>query len=196
MATLTKEAVDWFFKYSDTTNLRMPERAKKICEMRLEGKTYKEIGENLNVSQTYASHSVQKIMKDYERHLKGYYEYKRDFTDKELQYIKVKYANTPVDDIARHLRRSVRMVENQISEMLAQGDISNYNRSLNPNPITHTTKMCVCRYHKDNLKRGMEEKAARYNIASELSRTYETICEILEECQADGTYELHNAYGA
>ena len=195
MADLTREAVDWVFTCSDVTRFGQPERIKKLCEMRLQGITYAEIAKKLNINATYASNCVQKVARAYERFLKGYYNRNGDFTDKEINYIKAKYTNTPVEDIARKLRRSVMLVENQISEMLAQGVIANYSRKLNPNPITNTTKMLVCRYYKDNLQRGMEEKAAKCNIASELSRTYDTICSILEECKADGMYEVYNQYG-
>ena len=46
MAELTKEAVEWVFDgEKEKTLFRKPERARKMCEMRLNGATYKQIGE-------------------------------------------------------------------------------------------------------------------------------------------------------
>lgn len=192
MAVLTKEAVDWFFKYADTSHFRQIERTKKMCEMRLQGITYSQIGKELNIDIAYASNTVQRIVREYANHLKGDYGKSGEFTAKEIHYIKTKYRITPIEDIARKLRRSVRLVENQMCEMMAQGIISNNNRGLNPNPITNTTKMLVCRYYEDNMQRGMTEMASKYNIACDLGREVATIEEILAECKANGMYEFFN----
>ena len=139
--------------------------------------------------------TVRKVVRNYERGKNYTKPVDQKLTDSEIQYIKIKYKNTRVEDIARRLRRSVGMIERQICQMMAQGIISNYNRPLNPHPVTSTTKMLICRYYEDNLRKGMTDDAAKYNIACELSRAVATIEEILVECKANGEYGKYNHYG-
>lgn len=195
MAALTKEAVDWFFKSPEVTRFKVPIIIKGMCAMRLNGSTYKEIGDIHGMDAAKVREIILQIIKCYERYTK-YGMYKGgDLNDNEINYIRLRYKDTAVEDIARRLRRSVGMIERQISQMMADGIIGNFNRTLNPNPITNTTRMLICRYYKDNLRKGMTEAAAKYNIASELGRSAETVGEILAECIANGTYEMYNQYG-
>lgn len=195
MAALTKEAVDWFFKSPEAKCFKAPIRIKAMCAMRLNGSTYKEIGDIHWEDAAKVREDIQKVVKSYERYIK-YGMYKGgDLTGNEINYIRLRYKDTAIEDIARRLRRSVGMIERQISQMMADGIIGSFNRGLNPYPITTTTRMLICRYYKDNLRKGMTEAAAKYNIASELGRPVDIIGEILAECMADGTYEMHNQYG-
>ncbi len=195
MAELTREAVDWFFNLSGIECFRNMKRAKVMCDMRLRGHTYTEIGEVLGISSSYAYETISRVLMRWNKHQAAPKQPPKEFTQYEINQIKSKYKTTAVEEIAKGLRKPVREVEKQIAQMLADGVIANYNRELNPNPVTKTTRLLVCRYYQDNLDKGMTEEAAKYNIASELSRTYETICSILEECKADGTYEIYNQYG-
>ncbi len=57
----------------------------------------------------------------------------------------------------------------------------------NPNPITHTTHMLICRYYY--------EGSSILNIACTLGRTKEEVSEILNECMENGNYIKYNIYG-
>ena len=70
-----------------------------------------------------------------------------------------------------------------------------YAHAENPNEITDTTVMLICRYHKDNLRKGMDEDDAIYDISDLLGRSVKTVMKILDTCQADGRYERYNLYG-
>lgn len=195
MAELTREAVDWFFENFARPGKKALSRDKQICDMRLQGKTYQEIGDKFNVSRSYAAKIAQDIVRKHIKFLENKYLLTSEITEKEINYIKVKYSSLTVGEIAQALRRPVNMIEMQISELMAQGIIANYNRSLNPNPVTDTTKMLICRYYEDNMNKGMTDAGAKYNIACELSRPVKTIVEILSECRVNGMHEFYNQYG-
>ena len=147
MATLTREAVDW---YSGTSHFGRPALVKKICELRLEGNTYQKIAETVGCNISYPTYCVHRVAREYSVFLKS--------------------EHTPI-----------RVIKNK--------------NKYNPNPVTYTTKMLICRYHEENLNKDMTEKESIKNIASELCREKSIIKEILAECKADGRYELYNRYG-
>ena len=65
---LTKEAVEWFFsrdcsEYSPFSDM---DKARKICDMRLKGKTYVEISEEIDLVPDRARYYVAKVQRTYE----------------------------------------------------------------------------------------------------------------------------------
>lgn len=122
----------------------------------------------------------------------------KPYTPREVEYIKKAVRNrVPVDIIARKLCRKVYSVEIKIRQMKTAGVIPQYiyTRVENPNEITDTTVMLICRYHKDNLRKGMDEDDAIYDISDILCRSVKTVMEILDACKADRRYERYNLYG-
>lgn len=65
---LTKEAVKWFFgkEYGAFTPFADMDKARKICEMRLKGKTYVEISEEIKLVPDRARYYVAKVQRTYE----------------------------------------------------------------------------------------------------------------------------------
>lgn len=63
---LTPEIVDWFFNEKRCFRcFRDMERAEKICRMKLQGKTYKEIGAAIERTQGIARETVRKVLRYY-----------------------------------------------------------------------------------------------------------------------------------
>ena len=123
----------------------------------------------------------------------------KPYTPREVEYIKKAVRNrVPVDIIARKLGRKVYSVEIKIRQMKTAGIIPQYiyARVENQNEITDTTVMLICRYHKDNLRKGMDEDDAIYDISDILCRSVKTVMEILDACKVDGRYERYNLYGS
>ena len=122
----------------------------------------------------------------------------QSYTPREVEYIKKAFRKSvPADVIARKLGRTITSVEIKIRSMKTAGIIPRYiyAHAENPNEITDTTVMLICRYHKDNLRKGMDEDDAIYDISDILCRSVKTVMEILDACQADGRYERYNLYG-
>ena len=122
----------------------------------------------------------------------------RLYTPREVEYIKKAVRQSlPADAIASRLHRTITSVEIKIRSMKTAGLIPKhiYARAENPNEITDTTVMLICRYHKDNLRKGMDEDDAIYDISDILCRSVKTVMDILDTCKADGRYERYNLYG-
>ena len=123
----------------------------------------------------------------------------KPYTPREVEYIKKAVKRSlPADAIASRLHRTITAVELKIRQMKTAGIIPRYiyAHAENPNEITDTTVMLICRYHKDNLRKGMDEDDAIYDISDILCRSVKTVIEILDACQADGRYERYNLYGS
>lgn len=123
----------------------------------------------------------------------------QSYTPREVEYIKTAFRKSvPADVIARKLGRTITSVEIKIRSMKTAGIIPRYiyAHAENPNEITDTTVMLICRYHKDNLRKGMDEDDAIYDISDILCRSVKTVMEILDTCKADGRYERYNLYGS
>ena len=60
-------------------------------------------------------------------------------------------------------------------------------RGVNPNPVTATTHMLICRYDY--------EKMSKQEICRMLGRTEAEIDNILAECRVNVNYERYNRYG-
>lgn len=124
---------------------------------------------------------------------------RRIYSPREINYIiKAVKQSVPADVIARKLGRKVSSVEVKIRSMKTEGILPKYiyERPENPNEVTETTEMLICRYHKDNLRKGMNEEDAIYDISDDLCRPVKKVMEILDECIADGRYERYNFYGS
>ena len=122
----------------------------------------------------------------------------QSYTPREVEYIKKAFRKSvPADIIARKLGRKVSSVEIKIRQMKTAGILPKYiyARPENPNEITPTTIMLICRYHEDNFRKGMSEDDSIYDISDELCRPVKTVIEILDACKADGRYERFNLYG-
>lgn len=66
---LTREIVDWFFSLKNNTMFKDLDRARKICEMRLNGSSFKEIGAALGIYPSYANeYCVKRILTSWRRH--------------------------------------------------------------------------------------------------------------------------------
>ncbi len=118
----------------------------------------------------------------------------KPFKPKEIEYIKTHIRDMTNREMADVLGRTVDAIRAKTYELKKKIGIPTERQS-NPFPVTTTTRMLICRYYKDNLRKGMTEAAAKYNIACELSRAVASIEEILAECKANGEYEMYNKYG-
>lgn len=65
MLKITQEEIDWFFNRQECC-FADKEKARRICEMRLQGLTYKEIGEKVNLSWDRARMYVKRVHQAYE----------------------------------------------------------------------------------------------------------------------------------
>ena len=65
MLKITQAEVDWFFNRQECC-FKDRDKAKQICEMRMQGLTYREIGEKVNLSWDRARMYVQKVHQSYE----------------------------------------------------------------------------------------------------------------------------------
>jgi len=66
MLKITQQEIDWFFSRQECC-FADKEKARQICEMRLQGLTYKEIGEKFNLSWDKARLCVKQVHEAYER---------------------------------------------------------------------------------------------------------------------------------
>ena len=66
--TLTQDTIDWFFNKNKFHYFKDPNRAKKMCEMRLQGATYKKIAEAVHTDSSYARETVLKVIRLYNRY--------------------------------------------------------------------------------------------------------------------------------
>lgn len=122
----------------------------------------------------------------------------RTYKPREVEYIKKAVKQqVPADIIARKLGRTITAVEIKIRKMKTEGLIPEYiyTRVENPNEITDTTIMLICRYHEENISKGMSEDDSIYDISDMLGRPVKTVVEILDVCKVDGRYEQFNLYG-
>ncbi len=124
----------------------------------------------------------------------------KKYKPREVDYIiEAVKRRVPADIIAQKLGRKIRSVEDKIRLMKTVGLLPRniiHTSADNPNEITDTTEMLICRYHKDNLRKGMDEDDAIYDISDILCRSVKTVMEILDACKADGRYERYNLYGS
>lgn len=70
MFELTQDAVTWFFGRS-VCCFSNKNRAKRVCELRLQGHTYKDIGEMLGISSTMARRYAMKVKQAYDRYMRA-----------------------------------------------------------------------------------------------------------------------------
>ena len=116
------------------------------------------------------------------------------FKPSEIEYIKTHFEHMSNREIADVLGRTVDSIRAKTCELKKKMGITTESQN-NPNPITNTTRMLICRYYKDNLRKGMTDAAAKDDIASALCREVDAISEVLAECMDNGEYALHNRYG-
>lgn len=64
-ANLTPEMVEWFFN-QEHIPFRDVEKAKRICELRLNGETLQSIGDMLGLTKARICSYVYKVYSDYE----------------------------------------------------------------------------------------------------------------------------------
>ena len=116
-------------------------------------------------------------------------------TREQTEYILDNYGEIPSKVIANDLGISVSAVRTTAKKLgikltkdqLAALKTMYVTHCPNPNPITHTTHMLVCRYYY--------EGSSIANIAFTLGRSKEQINEILSECMKNGNYIKYNLYG-
>lgn len=116
-------------------------------------------------------------------------------TKEQIKYIIDNYGDIPCRVIADELKISVSAVRATAKrlglkitkEQLAELKTMYMSQCPNPNPITATTRMLVCRYSYEN--------ASISNIACTLGRSTEEIQNILNECISNGDYIRYNLYG-
>lgn len=65
---ITREVFEWYFSREEDRHFKDRERAKKMCEMRLAGATYKAIGEELGTHGTYVRESINRILRYWRHH--------------------------------------------------------------------------------------------------------------------------------
>lgn len=116
-------------------------------------------------------------------------------TKEQAKYIIDNYGELPCRAIAEDLGISVSAVRSVAKsfglkitkEQLAELKTMYMTTSPNPNPVTGTTRMLICRYYYD--------KASISNIACTLGRSTEQVKQILSECMENGTYIRYNLFG-
>ena len=116
-------------------------------------------------------------------------------TKTEFAYMKKYFGVIPIETIMADLDISapqflkmakmlnLRLKKKHITDLLMFGR----KKPTNPNPVTDDTKMLVCRYYFEGS--GVE------NICAQLGRSKKTVCDILEECMANGDYIRYNIFG-
>lgn len=69
---ITQEAIDWFFgrDFGEYTPFADMDKARKICDMRLNGKQYRDIGAAVGLSPDRVRCYVARVQNTYERMLK------------------------------------------------------------------------------------------------------------------------------
>ena len=116
-------------------------------------------------------------------------------TKEQSKYIIDNYGELPSKAIAEDLGISVSAVRSVAKrlglkitkEQLAELKTMYMTTSPNPNPVTSTTRMLICRYYYD--------KSSISNIACTLGRSPEQVKQILSECMENGTYIRYNLFG-
>ena len=120
---------------------------------------------------------------------------KYSLTNADIDYIQQNYGKCRTSDIAAAIRKSsnavcyaakcmnLKITKAQRNAIRQQG----VKRGVNPNPVTATTHMLICRYDY--------EKMSKQHISRLLGRTEAEIDNILAECRASGNYERYNRYG-
>ena len=109
----------------------------------------------------------------------------------QTEFIKENCAVMTVSEMSKRLRISPSTI-NRILKELGINKRKIYSRTVevgqyNPNPITLTTHMLVCRYYYE----GSSIKV----IANQLNRPENVIEEILSECIENGNYYKYNLFG-
>jgi transposase len=116
-------------------------------------------------------------------------------TPEQSEYICINYGKVPCRFIADVLGVSVSSVRSFAKriglritkEQLADLKTFGLTFRLNPNPVTDTTKMLVCRYYYEGDSFDF--------IAYQLGRPKELVISLLRECINDGTYRNYNLFG-
>ena len=120
---------------------------------------------------------------------------KYDFTKEDIEYIQQNYGKCRTSYIAAAVGKSgdaVRYAAKCMNLKITKAQRKAINqqgvkRGINPNPVTETTHMLICRYDY--------EKVSKQEISRQLGRTEEEINRILADCRANGNYELYNKFG-
>lgn len=116
-------------------------------------------------------------------------------TKEQSNYILENYGEIPCRIIAEDLGISVSAVRATAKRLglkitkqqLASLKTMYITQCPNPNPITHTTHMLICRYYY--------EGTSIANIAFTLGRSASQVSEILSECMENGNYIKYNLFG-
>ena len=105
---ITKEAVEWFFNrnFGEHTPFADMSKARKICDMRLQGHTYPQISVEVGLSADRTRFYVAKVNRAYERMLK-HEEYKMRQTEQDklkdiYRMIEIEYQNA---NQCEHIRK-------------------------------------------------------------------------------------------
>ena len=109
----------------------------------------------------------------------------------QIEFIKDNCAVMTVSEMSKRLRISASTI-NRILKNLGISKRKIYSRTVelgnyNPNPVTLTTHMLVCRYYYE----GSSIKV----IANQLNRPENVIEKILHECIENGNYYKYNLFG-
>lgn len=115
-------------------------------------------------------------------------------TREQSEFILENYGELPCRIIAEELGISVsavRSVAKRLGLKLTKQQLANLKTMYitqcpNPNPVTYTTRMLICRYYY--------EGSSISNIACTLGRSNEQVKEILTECIKNGNYIKYNIF--
>lgn len=116
-------------------------------------------------------------------------------TKDQAKFIIDNYGEIPCRVIAEELGISVSAVRTTAKkfglkitkEQLAELKTMYMTQCPNPNPITYTTRMLICRYYYEDPRISV--------IACTLGRSPQLVKQILNECIANGDYIKYNLYG-
>lgn len=116
-------------------------------------------------------------------------------TQADMDYVRQFYGEIPLAEISEHLQlcvSTVRKIARNMQLVISKEQMKRlraraHTKKLNPNPVTETTYMLICRY--DFEKMGIN------HICRLLGRSPETVQAILTECKANGNYQRYNRYG-
>lgn len=116
-------------------------------------------------------------------------------TLEQKEYICLHYGKIParlIADVLGTTAASVRTFAKRLGLRITKeqlADLKNYGNlaSKNPNPITDTTKMLICRYYYEGDTIDL--------ISFQLGRTKEDVTSILRECLNNGLFQRYNLFG-
>ena len=156
---VSREAVEWAFREGGELYFKDKERARKICEMRIDGATYREIGETCGIHFSTVRELLWRIMKLWTKEIDGGDPFD-EFEDEEKRQRRGRPSS--VDDPEYNLIWKVDRRSNKRNITLA------------------TISMCI----KDDMNQSLEELAER--VAECKARPFGESLAVLRELSENG----------